>query len=80
MLDSAWGRAWIPEEPVTGEPMRNEFTAVYEHDGTGSLRTVLRLPEPTGRGTQRMRRASLADAIVLILEDRRDEGVSVTHW
>ena len=56
--------------------MRNEFTAVYEHDGDWIVAYCPEVPGANGQGrTKEEARASLADAISLILEDRRDEGL-----
>jgi predicted RNase H-like HicB family nuclease len=56
--------------------MRNEFTAVYEHDGAWVVAYCPEVPGANGQGqTKDEARASLADAITLILEDRRDEGL-----
>ena len=56
--------------------MRNEFTAVYEHDGDWVIAYCPEVPGANGQGhTKDEARASLADAIALILEDRRDEGL-----
>jgi predicted RNase H-like HicB family nuclease len=53
--------------------MRHEFTAVYEHDGEWMVAYCPEVPGANGQGrTKEEARTSLADAIVLILEDRRD--------
>jgi predicted RNase H-like HicB family nuclease len=56
--------------------MRHEFTAVYEHDGDWMVAYCPEVPGANGQGrTKEEARSSLADAIVLILEDRRDDGL-----
>jgi predicted RNase H-like HicB family nuclease len=56
--------------------MRNEFTAVFEHDGEW---VVAYCPEVTGANgqgrTKEEARESLIAAIVLVLEDRREDGL-----
>jgi predicted RNase H-like HicB family nuclease len=56
--------------------MSNEFTAVIERDGTWSIAYCPEIPGANGQG--RSREAclkSLASAIELILEDRRETGL-----
>jgi predicted RNase H-like HicB family nuclease len=56
--------------------MRNEFTAVIERDGDWYIAYCPEIPGANGQGrTIEECRASLADAIALILEDRREEGL-----
>lgn len=56
--------------------MRNEFTAVLERDGAWYIGYCPEIPGANGQGsTPEECRASLADAIALILEDRREEGL-----
>jgi predicted RNase H-like HicB family nuclease len=56
--------------------MRHEFTAVYEQDDGWIVAYCLEVPGANGQGrTKEDARASLAEAIVLILEDRRDDGL-----
>jgi len=56
--------------------MKHEFTAVYEHDGDWTIAYCPEVPGANGQGrTKDEARASLADAITLILEDRRDDGL-----
>lgn len=56
--------------------MRNEFTAVIERDGEWFIAYSPEVPGANGQGrTKDEARASLADAIALILEDRREEGL-----
>jgi predicted RNase H-like HicB family nuclease len=56
--------------------MRNEFTAVFERDEDWIIAYSPEIPGANGQGrTKDEARKSLADAIVLILEDRREEGL-----
>ncbi len=56
--------------------MRNEFTAVFERDGDWYIAYCPEIPGANGQGrTKEEARQSLADAIRLILEDRREEGL-----
>lgn len=56
--------------------MRNEFTAVYEHDGDWLIAYCPEVPGANGQGrTKEEARESLAGAIALLLEDRRDDGL-----
>ena len=56
--------------------MRNEFTAIIEHDGDWYIAYSPEIPGANGQGrTVEECRASLADAIALILEDRREDGL-----
>lgn len=56
--------------------MRNEFTAVFEHDGEWHIAYCPEIPGANGQGrTKEDARQSLAEAIALILEDRREEGL-----
>ncbi len=53
--------------------MHNEFTAVFERDDEWFLAFCPEIPGANGQGlTKEETRASLADAIALILEDRRE--------
>ena len=55
--------------------MRNEFTAVIEQDGDWYIAYCPEVPGANGQGhTVEECRRSLADAIALILEERRTEG------
>jgi predicted RNase H-like HicB family nuclease len=55
--------------------MRNEFTAIYESDGEWVIAYCPEVPGANGQGHSREEaRTSLAQAIALILEVRRDEG------
>ena len=56
--------------------MRNEFTAVIERDGDWYIAYCPEIPGANGQGkTIAEVRESLADAIALILEDRREDGL-----
>ena len=56
--------------------MRNEFTAVIERDGRWYVAYCPEIPGTNGQGkTKDKARKSLAEAIALILEDRREEGL-----
>ncbi|MGH9459048.1 MAG: type II toxin-antitoxin system HicB family antitoxin [Thermoanaerobaculia bacterium] len=56
--------------------MRNEFTAVIERDGEWFIAYSPEIPGANGQGkTPEAARANLAEAIALILEDRREEGL-----
>ena len=56
--------------------MHNEFTAVIERDGEWYVAFCPEIPGANGQGqTKDEARRSLADAIALILEDRREEGL-----
>jgi predicted RNase H-like HicB family nuclease len=56
--------------------MHNEFTAVFERDGDWYIGYCPEIPGANGQGrTKEEARESLAQAIGLILEDRREEGL-----
>jgi predicted RNase H-like HicB family nuclease len=56
--------------------MRNEFTAIIERDGDWYIAYCPEIPGANGQGkTKDEARESLAEAIALILEDRREEGL-----
>ena len=56
--------------------MRNEFTAVIEKDGDWFIAYCPEIPGANGQGTTKdAARESLAEAISLILEDRREDGL-----
>ena len=56
--------------------MRHEFTAVYEHDDGWIVAYCPEIPGANGQGrTKDEARASLTEAIGLILEDRREDGL-----
>jgi predicted RNase H-like HicB family nuclease len=54
--------------------LHNEFTAVFERDGDWVIAYCPEIPGANGQGrTKDEARASLVDAIALILDDRRTE-------
>jgi predicted RNase H-like HicB family nuclease len=56
--------------------MHNEFTAVFERDADWYIAYSPEIPGANGQGrTKEEARQSLAEAIALILEDRREEGL-----
>jgi len=56
--------------------MRHEFTAIYERDGDWVIAYCPEVPGANGQGrTKAEARESLAEAIVLVLEDRREDGL-----
>lgn len=56
--------------------MRNEFTAIIERDGNWFIAYSPEVPGANGQGhTKDEARASLAAAISLILEDRREDAL-----
>jgi predicted RNase H-like HicB family nuclease len=56
--------------------MHNEFTAILERDGAWVIAYCPEMPGANGQGATREEAlASLRDAIALILEDRREEGL-----
>ena len=56
--------------------MRNEFTAVIERDGKRHVAYCPEIPGANGQGTTQDEAVhNLAEAIALILEDRRDDGI-----
>jgi predicted RNase H-like HicB family nuclease len=56
--------------------MRNEFTAIIERDGDWYIAYCLEIPGANGQGKSKEEvLESLAEAIALILEDRREEGL-----
>ena len=56
--------------------MHNEFTAVFERDGEWYVAYSPEIPGANGQGrTKEEARRSLVDAIALILQDRREDGL-----
>jgi predicted RNase H-like HicB family nuclease len=53
--------------------MRNEFTAVVEQDGEWFIAYSPEIPGANGQG--KTKGEALSEAIALILEDRREEGL-----
>ena len=55
--------------------MANEFTAIFERDGDWYIAYCAEIPGANGQGkTKDEARESLAAAIALILEDRREDA------
>jgi predicted RNase H-like HicB family nuclease len=56
--------------------MRNDFTAIIERDGDWWIAYCPEVPGANGQGrTKEEPRVSLASAIALILEDRREDAL-----
>jgi len=56
--------------------MHNEFTAIVEKDGDWFIAYCPEIPGANGQGrTVEECRESLTEAIALILEDRREDGL-----
>ncbi len=56
--------------------MRNEFTAIIERDGEWFVACCPEIPGANGQGkTKAECLENLSEAIALILEDRREEGL-----
>jgi predicted RNase H-like HicB family nuclease len=56
--------------------MRNEFTSIIEQDGEWFVAYSPEIPGANGQGlSPDAARESLAEAIALILEDRREDGL-----
>ena len=56
--------------------MRNEFTAIVEQDDGWFISYSPEVPGANGQGkTKQEAMKSLADAIALVLEDRREDGL-----
>jgi len=56
--------------------MTNEFTAIIEQDGPWFIAYSPEIPGANGQGTSMEEaRESLAEAIKLILDDRREDGL-----
>ena len=56
--------------------MHNEFTAVFERDGDWVIAYCPEIPGANGQGRSTDEaRENLAQAIALILEDRREDGL-----
>ena len=57
-------------------PMQNEFTAVIEQDGEWYVGFCPEIPEANGQGRSVDEcRENLAQAIALVLEDRREDAL-----
>jgi predicted RNase H-like HicB family nuclease len=58
------------------DSMHNEFSAIIEHDGEWYIAYSPEIPGANGQGqTKEEARRSLAAAIALILEDRREDAL-----
>ncbi len=56
--------------------MHNEFTAIFEQDGDWHIAYCPEITGANGQGrTREEARQSLVEAIALILEDRREDGL-----
>jgi predicted RNase H-like HicB family nuclease len=56
--------------------MQNEFTAIIERDGEWYIAYCPEIPGANGQGkTKEQARENLAEAVTLILEDRREDGL-----
>jgi len=56
--------------------MKHEFTAIFERDGDWHIAYCPEIPGANGQGTSKEEaRQNLADAISLILEDRREDAL-----
>ena len=59
-----------------GISVASEFTAIIEQDGEYFIAYCPEIPGANGQGTSKEEaRASLAQAIALILQDRRDDAL-----
>ena len=77
-LDGAAGGYYLPyaHAPTGEDVMHHEFTAVYERDGDWVIAFCPEVPGANGQGRSKAEaRESLAAAIALVLEDRRDDGL-----
>jgi len=58
------------------EAVHNQFTAIIEDDGDWFIAYCPEIPGANGQGRTREEcRKNLAEAIALILEDRREDGL-----
>jgi predicted RNase H-like HicB family nuclease len=56
--------------------MASEFTAIIERDGDWYIAYCAEIPEANGQGrTKEEARENLAEAIKLVLEDRREDAL-----
>jgi len=56
--------------------MKHEFTAIFEREGEWYIAYCPEVPGANGQGrTKDEARESLVDAVRLILEDRREDGL-----
>jgi uncharacterized protein (DUF433 family)/predicted RNase H-like HicB family nuclease len=64
------------DHPVLGVSMKNEFTAIIERDGEWFIAYCAEIPGANGQGrTKEEARENLAQAIELILYDRREDAL-----
>lgn len=67
------GQGVLLEDKEKG--MQNEFTAIFERDGEWYIAYCAEIPGANGQGrTKEEARQNLAEAIALILADRREGG------
>ena len=60
--------------------MRNEYTAIIENDDNWYIAYCPEIPGANGQGrTKEEARRDLGEAIALILEDRREDGLRGGH-
>lgn len=72
-------QAYAAERHVNRFRMHNEFTAIIERDGKWFIAYCPEIPGANGQGeTLEECRESLAQAIALILEDRREDALKGT--
>ena len=63
-------------ETIVVQSLRNEFTAVIEWGEDWYIASCPEMPAANGQGkTREEARDNLAEAILLLLEDRRDDGL-----
>ena len=63
-------------QAAKGGRVHNEFTAIIERDGEWFAAYCPEIPGANGQGrTKDEARRNLAEAILLILEDRREDGL-----
>ncbi|MCH7490619.1 MAG: type II toxin-antitoxin system HicB family antitoxin [Gemmatimonadetes bacterium] len=56
--------------------MKHEFTAIFERDGDWHIAYCPEIPGANGQGqAKEQARQNLADAIALILDDRREDAL-----
>ncbi len=72
-LDTEFGHTFPSVERIE---MHNEFMAIIERDGEWHIAYCPQVPGANGQGkTKDEARESLAQAVALILEDRREDGL-----
>ena len=76
LVNAGEGRLPDPNSSGYDDGMTNEFTAVIEQDGEWFIAYSPEVPGANGQGhTKDEARESLAEAIALILTDRREDGL-----